>query len=148
MKVSEIMNKNVITCGEETPVKEAAKKLIENDITGMPVVKGKEIIGIITEADIIMQRAKLHMPSYIELLNSFLYLEDPSEVEEELKKILATKAGELMTPEVITIHPDSSVSDLATLIEEEHINPIPVVKDDKLVGIVSRADIVRLLARE
>ena len=148
MKISEIMEKNVITCKENTSVKEIAKLLVENNLTGIPVVKGKEIVGIVTEADLIMQRAKLHMPSYIELLNSFLYLEDPTEVEEELKKILATRAFELMTREVITIHPDNSVSDLATLIEEEHINPIPVVRDDRLVGIVSRADIVRLLARE
>lgn len=148
MKISEIMRKNIITCKEDTPVKEVAKMLVENNLTGMPVVKGKEIVGIITEADIIMQKAKLHIPSYIQLLNSFLYLEDPSEVEEELQKILATKARELMTTEVITVEADYSVEDVASLIEEEHVNPVPVVKDDELVGIVSRADIVKLLARE
>lgn len=148
MKISEIMRKNVITCKEDTSVKEVAKMLVENDLTGMPVVKGKEIVGIITEADLIMQKAKLHMPSYIQLLNSFLYLEDPSEVEEELQKILATKARELMTTEVITVEADYSVEDVASLIDEEHINPVPVVRDNELVGIVSRADIVKLLARE
>lgn len=148
MKVSEIMRKNVITCEEDTPVKEVAKLLIENNLTGIPVVKGKEIVGIVTEADLIMQRAKLHMPSYIQLLNSFLYLEDPGEVEEELKKILATKASELMTTVVVTVDPDYSVEDIASLIEEEHINPVPVVRDGRLLGIVSRADIVKLLIRE
>jgi CBS domain-containing protein len=148
MKVSEIMRKNVITCKEDTPVKEVAKLLIENNLTGIPVVKGKEIVGIVTEADLIMQRAKLHMPSYIQLLNSFLYLEDPGEVEEELKKILATKASELMTTVVVTVDPDYSVEDVASLIEEEHINPVPVVRDETLLGIVSRADIVKLLIRE
>ncbi|NQU99324.1 MAG: CBS domain-containing protein [Parcubacteria group bacterium] len=148
MKVSEIMRKKVITCHEDTPVKEVARKLVENNITGMPVVKGQEIVGIVTEADLIMQRAKLHMPSYIQLLSSFLYLEDPGEVEEELKKILATKASELMTPEVVTVDPDYSVEDVASLIEEEHINPVPVVRDETLVGIVSREDIVKLLIRE
>jgi len=148
MKVSEIMRKNITTCGEETSVKEIARILVENNLTGMPVVRGKEIVGIITEADIIMQRAKLHMPSYIQLLNSFLYLEDPGEVEDELKKILATRANELMTSEVVTVDPDYSVEDVASLIEEEHINPVPVVRDETLVGIVSRSDIVKLLARE
>ena len=148
MKISEIMRKNITTCGEETSVKEIARILVENNLTGMPVVRGKEIVGIITEADIIMQRAKLHMPSYIQLLNSFLYLEDPGEVEDELKKILATRASELMTTEVVTVDPDYSVEDVASLIEEEHINPVPVVRDETLVGIVSRSDIVKLLARE
>jgi len=148
MKVSEIMKKKVIACKEDTPVKEIAKLLIENNLTGMPVVRGREIVGIVTEADLIMQRAKLHMPSYIQLLNSFLYLEDPGEVEEELKKILATKASALMTTVVVTVDPDYSVEDVASLIEEEHINPVPVVRDKTLLGIVSRADIVKLLVRE
>lgn len=148
MKVSEIMRKEVVTCEGDTPVKEVAKKIIKNDITGMPVVKGDQVIGIVTEADIIMQKAKIHIPNYIQLLDSFLYIEDPGEVEEELKKILGMKASEIMTSSVISIDPDASVSDLATLIEREHINPIPVIKEDKLVGIVSRADIVKLLARE
>jgi CBS domain-containing protein len=147
MKVSEIMRKDVVTCEGDTPVKEVAKKIIKHDITGMPVVKGDEVIGIVTEADIIMQKAKIHIPNYIQLLDSFLYIEDPGEVEEELKKILGLDAAEIMTTNVISIDPDSTVSDLATLIEREHINPIPVIKKDKLVGIVSRADIVRLLAR-
>jgi len=149
MKVRDIMSSKVITCKAETPVNEIAKKLVKYDITGMPVVDDKnKVIGIVTEADIIMQKAKIHIPSYIQLLDSFLYLEDPREVEEELKKILGIKACDLMTPDVITIDPEASVSDLATLFEEEHINPVPVVKDGKLVGIVSRADIVKLLARE
>lgn len=148
MKVSEIMRKNVTTCSEDTSVEEVAKTLVENHLTGVPVVRKNELVGIVTEADLIMQRAKLHMPSYIQLLSSFLYLEDPSEVEDELKKILATKAGELMTTEVITVNPDDSVENLATIIEEEHINPVPVVQDETLVGIVSRADIVKLLVRE
>lgn len=148
MKVRDIMTHKVISCEADTKVNEIAKKLVKHDITGMPVVEGEKVFGIVTEADIIMQKAKIHIPSYIQLLDSFLYLEDPKEIEEELKKILGIRASEIMTENVVTIDPDASVSDLATLIEEEHINPVPVVKDGKLVGIVSRADIVKLLARE
>jgi CBS domain-containing protein len=148
MKVRDIMTRKVIVCEAKTSVNEIAKKLVKHDITGMPVVFKEKVIGIVTEADIIMQKAKIHIPDYIQLLDSFLYLEDPKEVEEELKKILGMKAEEIMTANVVTINPDASISDLATLFEEEHINPIPVVKDGKLVGIVSRADIVKLLARE
>ncbi len=148
MKVRDIMTKKVIVCEADTKINEIAKKLVKHEITGMPVVVGEKIVGIVTEADIIMQKAKIHIPGYVQLLDSFLYLEDPEEVEEELKKILGIRAEEIMTTNVITIDPDASVSDLATLIEEEHINPIPVAKEGKLVGIVSRADIVKLLARE
>ena len=128
--------------------KEIANKLIANNLTGMPVVKGDEVIGLVTEADLIMQKAKLHMPMYIQLLDSALYLEDAAEVEEDLSKMLGLTAKEVMTDQVVTIEADDTVENLATLIEEHHINPIPVTKINKLVGIASRADIVKLLARE
>lgn len=148
MKVSEIMSKEVIAVEAETPVNEIAKKLIKHDITGMPVVKGDEVIGIVTEDDVIMQEAKLHIPSYVNVLSSFLYLEDPDDVEADLKKILATSAKDLMTEQVVTISPDASIEDLATLFKEQDVNPVPVEEDGKLVGIVSRADVVALLARD
>lgn len=148
MKIKDIMTNNVIVCEATTPVNQVAKKLIDNDITGMPVVENDKVIGIITEADLIMQKAKIHIPQYIQILDSYLYLEDPSEVETELKKITGLTAKEIMTEKPITISSSDSVANLATLIEENHINPIPVVDNEKLVGIVSRADIVKLLARE
>lgn len=148
MKVKDIMTSDVIVCEAKTPVKTVAQKLVRHNITGMPVVKGDEIIGIITEGDVIMQKAKLHIPNYINVLSSFLYLEDPAEVEEELRRILGMEAEQLMTKEVITIGPEESVEELATIFEHEHVNPIPVVSDDKLVGIVSRSDIVKLLVRD
>ena len=148
MKISEIMTKKVITSRATTPIKEVAQNIIDNNITGMPVVKGDEVVGIITEADLIMQKAKLHMPMYIQLLDSFLYLEDTKEIDEDLHKMLGLTAEEVMTREVVTMDADDTVENLATLIEEQHINPIPVIKNNKLVGIVSRSDIVKLLVRE
>ena len=148
MKISEIMTKKVITSQATTPIKEVAQNIIDNNITGMPVVKGDEVVGIITEADLIMQKAKLHMPMYIQLLDSFLYLEDTKEIDEDLHKMLGLTAEEVMTREVVTMDADDTVENLATLIEEQHINPIPVIKNNKLVGIVSRSDIVKLLVRE
>ncbi|MBU1178152.1 CBS domain-containing protein [Patescibacteria group bacterium] len=148
MKISEIMQTDVIAVEAETPVKEVAQKLVDNNITGMPVVKGDEVIGLVTEADLIMQKAKIHIPMYIQLLDSALFLEDTAEVEEDLNKILGMTAEKIMTNQVVTIDVDDTVENLATLIEEHHINPIPVTEKNKLVGIVSRADIVKLLIRE
>lgn len=147
MKVSTIMNKNVITVTGDTKIKDVARVLIRYGFTGVPVVKKQEVIGIVTEADLIMQKAKIHIPKYIQLLDSYLYLENPAQVEEELHKILGLTAEEIMTKDVVTIQSDAPVEELATLIKEKHINPVPVVKGRRLVGIVSRADIVRLLAR-
>ena len=148
MKVKDIMTIEVVACEKDTSVKDVVSKLIDNNLTGIPVMEKGEMVGIITESDLIMQKATIHMPAYIQLLNSFLYLEDPDDVGDELKKILATKASGLMTEDVVSVSPEDDVSDLATIIEEEHINPVPVLKDKKLVGIVARSDIVKLLAKE
>ncbi len=147
MKVKDIMVKKVITLKPEMSIREVAKILFENAITGAPVVdKNKKVLGIITEYDLVYKKAKPHLPSYVMIFDSVLYLENPKRVERELKKILALKASEIMTEKVFTISPEDSIEDLATLIKEKHINPVPVTTNGKLVGIVSRADIVKLLA--
>lgn len=148
MKVKDIMTTDVQAVEASTSVKEVATKLVDLGVTGMPVVDGDAVVGIVTEDDLIMKEAKLHIPEYVNVLSSFLYLEDPEDVEMDLKKMLAVTAGDLMTDDVISIRPEASVEELATLFKEHDINPIPVEEDGKLVGIVSRADIVKLLARE
>jgi len=149
MKVGQIMNRNVVSVKPDTKVAEIAKKLIQYNLTGVPVIDDKdEIVGIVTEFDLIRRKGVVDIPAYINILDSFLYLEDLAEVEEELRKMIGATAKEVMTKEVVTIDPDADISELAELLEDKHMNPVPVVKNGKLVGIVSRADIVRLLARE
>jgi CBS domain-containing protein len=147
MKVSDIMTKNVIVIAPDTPVSKIAEILYKNDFTGVPVVDGDKVVGIVTEADLVMRNSKIHMPTYIQLLDSVIYLESPKHLEEELHKILGLTAKEIMTTQVATIDPDSSIEDLATLITDNHINPVPVCKKGKLSGIVSRADLVKLLIK-
>ncbi len=149
MAVSVIMSRQVATVTPETSVKDIAKLLVERHITGVPVVKGDAVVGIVTEADLVMQKARIHIPTYISLLDSTFYLEDPSLVEVEIAKILGATAEQVMTKDVVTIADTATVEDLATLFEEQHVNPVPVVDvNGKLAGIVSRADVVRLLVRE
>lgn len=145
MIVNDIMTKKVISVGPETKVKDIAKLLIKHDITGVPVVKGKNVIGIITEADLIMQQGKIRIPDFIQLQEARIYLKDGKKLEKDLKKIFGITAKEVMTSDVVVTTPEASVEDLVTLITDHHINPVPVVKAGILVGIVSRADIVKLL---
>ena len=148
MKIKEIMREKVVTVFPETKVKDIAKLLLKHDITGVPVVsKENQVVGIVTEADLIMQYSHIHFPLYIQILDSTIYLENPAKIEQELKKIAAVTASDLMTKNVYTISPEDKVEDLANLIKDKHINPIPVTKGKKLVGIVSRADLVKLLAK-
>ena len=149
MQVREIMTREVITVRSDTSVIAIARILRDNAISGLPVVDAEgRVIGIITELDLIARHARPHFPTYFAFLDSIIYLESTKRYRESMRHILATTAGELMTTPVVTVGPDMDVQDLATLMVEEHVNPVPVVEDeDRLVGIVSHTDVLELLFR-
>lgn len=151
-KVKEIMTKNVITCQAGTSVREAARLMYLNGLTGMPVLNDKdEVAGIITEYDLIRIEDHLHLPVTFGFLGSIVALDNPldgDEIQKQLEKLAATKVEELMTKEVATISSDVTIEDAAELILHKKLNPIPVVDNGKLVGIISRADIVKLIGGE
>lgn len=152
IKIKDIMTKNVISCSPDTSVKEAARLMYLNGLTGMPVLDERdELVGIITEYDLIRVEDHLHLPATFGLLGTLLTLDNPfngDEVEKQLKKLAATKVSELMTRDVKTISSDATIEDAADLILHKKVNPVPVVDAGKLVGIISRADIVKLIAGE
>ncbi len=148
MKISKILTKDVITVGPNTTVQEIARLMIKHELVGLPVVENDKLLGIVTEGDLIMKKARLHLPAYIQLLDSFLYLQNTKEVEKDLKKILSVKARDIMNTDPVTIELDSTVEDLANIMHENHANPIPVMDNGKLVGIVSRSDLVALIAEQ
>jgi CBS domain-containing protein len=147
MLAKEIMTKEVLTVSPQTSVQEVAKLLIEHKISGVPVVEEGKLVGIVSEGDLIIKDTNLHIPSVINVLGSIIYLESPKKLEEEIKKITAVEVKDLMTKEVFTVQEDSDISEVATLMAEKRINRVPVVKGEEIVGIISRGDIVKSIAR-
>jgi CBS domain-containing protein len=147
MQVQDIMSHTVITVRPDTRVSEVIRVFREHGISGVPVVDDAgDLVGIITEKDVVARHARPHFPHYIQVLDSLIYLERPTRYEESMRRILATTASELMTEEVTTVSPDLDVQDLAALMVEEGINPVPVVDgDDRLIGIVSRTDVLNII---
>lgn len=147
LTVGEIMQADVITVGPDTTVRELASILADKKISGVPVVDDEyEVVGMVSEADIIVQDAELHFPYYVPLLDSVIYLQSFGKFEDRLRKMFGSKVKEIMSTEVMTIGPDASVRDAATLMADREINRLPVVAEGKLVGIVTRHDIVRAIA--
>lgn len=150
IKVKDIMTKNVIACAPATSVKEAARLMYLNGLTGMPVLNAKdEVVGIITEYDLVRIEDHLHLPVNFVFLGSIVSLDNPlngDEVEKQLQQLAAVKVDDLMTKDVKSITPDAAIEDVAELFLHEKVNPVPVVVGNKLVGIISRADIVKLIA--
>lgn len=144
MKISEIMTKNVVSITLEATVEDAAKLLLERNISGLPVVdKDGKLAGIITHKDLLFKNMQPDTPAMLEILGGFVYLGGVDRFNGELKKLVGTKVSDVMTTDVITAGVDDTVQSVAKLMVNNGVNRIPIVKDGQLVGIVSRADIVR-----
>lgn len=149
MIARDIMTKNVITVKKNATIEEIAKILTDNNIGGVPVVDdNNSLLGIITSKDLLYKDIEPRIPSYIEVLGGVFFVEGIKHYEEELRKLLASQAEEIMTKKVITITEDTEVKDIAELIVEKGVNRLPVLKDDKLVGIISRGDVVKSLIKK
>lgn len=144
----DIMTPDPATIGPQASVTEAAAKMTEARVGSLPVLDGERLIGIVTEGDLIMQDVKLEFPTYLHLLDGFI-LYPPAQVrfEHELKKAVAATVEDVMTPEPATIQATASIEDVATLLAEKDVSRLPVLEGDRLVGIVSKHDVVRAIAR-
>ncbi len=145
----DIMTENVITVKPDTSIEQLSEILINNKISGVPVVNDLgDVVGIVTEADIIVKDTDLHFPRYFKLLDGIIYLESLNKFRENLKKHLATKVEDIMTKKVKTITPQTPVNEIAEIMLKEKINRLPVVNsENKLIGIVTRADIVKSMTK-
>ena len=149
MKVADVMSPRVISVAPDTKVEEIARLLVDNKISGVPVVNGfGRVVGMVTESDLIVRNAELHFPTFLQILDARIYLQSPKHFEEELRRMLGTIAADVMSAPGIVVAPDDPLERAATLMVEKRANPLPVVKDGKPVGIISRSDIVRLMARQ
>jgi CBS domain-containing protein len=147
--VSEIMDAEPETVSRDTPVEEVIALLRENELPGVPVVDGEgNCIGIVTEADLVLpdDQGDLHIPHYVNLFGGTVFLEPLGRFEERLRKAFASNAGDMMTRDPDTVAPDTTVREAARLIHESGHNRLPVVDDGRLVGVVTRVDVLGALA--
>ena len=148
LKVKDFMTKDVITISSAATVEELARLLIEHKISGVPVVNNKkELIGIVTENDLISQNKRLHIPTIIRLFDAFIVL-GSGKLEEEIKKMAAATVEEICIKKVVSITEDTPLQEVATIMSEQKIHLLPVLRNNVVVGIVGKADIVNAMSRE
>ncbi len=146
MKASDVMATNVITVGPNASVREAANILLANRISALPVVdEYGELVGIISEGDLV-RRAELGTERRRSWWLEILVGEGKETLATEYVKSHARRVGDVMTGEVITATPATPLGDIATLLEKNRIKRVPIVEHGKVVGIVSRANLVQALA--
>ncbi|HZB76798.1 MAG TPA: CBS domain-containing protein [Solirubrobacteraceae bacterium] len=151
LTVADIMDPDPVTVTPEDTVEAVLRVLRENELPGVPVINsGGRCVGIITEADLVMagEDADLHLPHYFELFGGFVFLESLGHFEERLRKATAALARDLMTEDPVTIEPSVSVQDAARLISRSKHNRLPVAEHGRLVGVVTRVDVLEALTRD
>jgi CBS domain-containing protein len=145
MKASDIMTSPVITVEPDTSVKEIAQLLFERRISAVPVLENGRLAGLVSEADL-LHRQEIGTDRAVRPGAWWLRLFSADRSPEEYIKSHARRAREIMSRDVATVAPDTPVAQIATLLETRGIKRVPVVHGGRLVGIVSRSNLVQALA--
>lgn len=145
LTINDVMSRPALTVHPETPLKDVARLLVEQRISGLPVVDDeRRVLGVISEADLLL---KEQGPAAVPHRHLERLLGESSTTRARLAKVEATTAGEAMSSPAVTISADRPLAEAATLMTRRGINRLPVVEDGVLVGVVSRADLVRAYVR-
>lgn len=140
MKVRDLMTTDVITVGPDFSLKEAARRMLDAGVSGLPVTDDAgELVGIITEADFVAGEADRRAKQRAGLLR---FLLNRQEIPTEERRV-----GDVMTPEVVTVGPDVDHAEAARVMERENVKRLPVVDGGRLVGLLARADMLRAFTR-
>lgn len=141
MRAADLMSRNIVSARPEMPVAQAAGYMLQYRISGLPVLDSSDrLVGILSEGDL-LRRPELgtdrKRPRWAELLLS------PGTLAQEYVRSHGRRVADVMTPDPVTVGPDASLEEIVSLMNEHRIKRVPVVQEGALVGIVSRADILR-----
>lgn len=144
LTVGDVVHEEWPTLGPEETVEAAIRLFAEARISGAPVVEGEELVGIVTEGDLIFRDAEIKSPGFLEILGGIVPLGDWNQYREETLKSAAVTVGQLMSEDLVTVAPGDSLADAATIMAEKGLKLLPVTEGTHLRGIVSRMDILTL----
>jgi CBS domain-containing protein len=141
----EIMTTDVLTFRSDDKVEDAMRAMVDRNVDAAPVVDADgQLAGMLSNSDLIVQESELHFPTVLSFLGATIEI-GHKHFEEDLRKALGSKVSDVMGSKPITISPDDTVERAATLMHEKDVSRLPVVSDGKLVGIVSRNDVLRAI---
>ena len=147
LTAKDIMTREVITVQQDTPIKDLAEILWKNRISGVPVLdENNRVISVVTESDLIDQTKKVHIPTMISLLDSVIFLESSKKTEKEIRKMSGNTVGDICASELVTVTEETGLDEIATIMSEKSLHTLPVMEDDKLVGVIGKSDIIRSIA--
>lgn len=148
MLAKDVMKTELVTVGEDTPVKEIARKILDHDISGLPVVNGQgEILGVVSELDLMRKQIKPNEPS----IWTMIWGMDPEREKQHrdaIRKYMGKTAGDVMTAPAMTVEASDSLEKVGNLMFNKKIKRVFVTEGGKLVGVISRSAFTKLLLND
>ena len=145
MSASDVMTRNVASIGRDAPIGDAIRLMLDHRISGLPVVDGSgKVVGMLTEGDLLRRaetQTERQRPRWLELLLG------PGRLADEYVRTHGRKVGEIMTEDLVSVAEDTPLAEIVQLMERRRIKRLPVLRGDALVGIVTRADLMRALGQ-
>lgn len=144
MNAAEVMSRTVVVISQDAPLSQAVRLMLDGRISGLPVVDGLgRPVGILTEGDLV-RRAETgtggDRPGWLASVFT------PGRLAERYIRTHGRRVAEVMTPEVVAVEEDASLADVAATMQRQRVKRLPVVRGGRVVGIISRADLLRVLA--
>ncbi len=139
------MDSSPETVTPDTSVEEVIAVMRDNELPGVPVVNdGGRCVGIVTETDLVLpdDDGDLHLPHYVNIFGGTVFIEPLKRFEGKLRKAFASTAADMMSENPTTVSPDTTVDEAAGIIHETGHNRLPVVEHGRLVGVVTRVDVL------
>ena len=145
---ADIMTRNVYTVTEATPIDELARAFSAKGVSGFPVLDSAgNLVGVVTESDLIHQNQRLHIPTAVALFDAVIFLGSSKRLEAEIRRMAATRVGEIMTKGPVTVAEATPVDEVAALMAERDVDTVPVIDESgRLVGVIGKIDVIRSLA--
>ena len=146
LKAKDIMTREIISVSPDTEIANAAKILLERRINGLPVIDASgRLVGILCQSDLVAQQKTIPLPSVFTLLESYIPLTSIKRIDKQVEKIAAITVKQAMTPNPVTVGPETDIEDVAKLMVDNKYHTLPVMEGDNVVGIVGKEDVLKTL---
>ena len=143
MKAKDIMMTDIMTVSPDTPVRDVVQLMVDRGVPSVPVVDAAgKVLGMVSEGDLLRKKIAPQRPQVVDVLGGYQGME---EYREAFRKMGANTSGEIMTSPVVTVEADDEAAKVGETVLNHHIKQVPVLENGKLVGVISRSNLLRWL---
>ncbi|MBF0274454.1 MAG: CBS domain-containing protein [Nitrospinae bacterium] len=150
LKASDILSDEIYKVNEDSSLKDVFDIFLKDKPHGIFVVdENDRFSGVITESDLIEQQSSLHLPTIVNLFEGVFVFDNPFKLDRQFEKMAGTTAGDICSEEVLTVKPDETLQEIATMMTDKKIHFLPVIDDEKnILGVVTKYEMITAMAKE